>query len=120
MLLEGHSTNHEFSLFLFSMKIRFYGLVEPKPIIRSVTVDSFVDQLDEDPGSRVTTELNSINDVPADFIFFGGDELTEERARNIQKARADGKDCMQRLDGTWPKNEDWHAIRIAYKVRKVI
>ena len=26
----------------------------------------------------------------ADVLFFGGDQLTEERARNIQQARADG------------------------------
>ncbi len=49
-------------------------------------------------------------------MFFGGDQLTEERARNIQKARADGHTITERLDATWPKNEDWHAIRTAYKV----
>ena len=54
--------------------------------------------------------------VPADTVFFGGDQLTEERARNIQKARMDGDTMQERLEGVWPKNEDWHGIRIAYQV----
>lgn len=57
-----------------------------------------------------------VNGEPADHVFFGGDELTEERARNIQKARSDGETTSERLDEVWPKNEDWHAIRIAYQV----
>ena len=54
--------------------------------------------------------------VESEQIFFGGDQLTEERARNIQKARADGRTTSERLDAVWPKNEDWHAIRTGYKV----
>lgn len=49
-------------------------------------------------------------------VFFGGDQLTEERARNVQMARSDGRTNEERLEGLWPKNEDWHAIRIAYDV----
>lgn len=49
-------------------------------------------------------------------VFFGGDQLTEERARNVQMARSDGRTKEERLEGLWPKNEDWHAIRIAYDV----
>ena len=49
-------------------------------------------------------------------IFFGGDQLTEERARNIQMARSDGRTVEERLESIWPKNEDWHAIRTAYDV----
>ena len=55
--------------------------------------------------------------MPADFTFLGGDQLTEERARNIQRARMDGQSVFDRLEGIWAKNEDWHAIRIAYKVQ---
>lgn len=58
----------------------------------------------------------STDKIPAELIFFGGDQLTEERARNIQKARANGRTTLERLDATWPKNEDWHAIRTGYKV----
>ena len=54
--------------------------------------------------------------TPADFVCFGGDQLTEERSRNIQKARADGRNVNEKLDGVWCKNEDWHGIRIAYQV----
>ena len=50
------------------------------------------------------------------FIFFGGDQLTEERARNMQKARACGKTRKQRLQPLFPKNEDWHLIQSAYDV----
>lgn len=49
-------------------------------------------------------------------IFFGGDQLTEERARNIQMARSDERTVEERLESIWPKNEDWHAIRTAYVV----
>ena len=52
-------------------------------------------------------------------MFFGGDQFTEERARNVQLARSDGTRTEERLDGVWPKNEDWHAIRTAYKVKMV-
>ena len=54
--------------------------------------------------------------VESEQIFFGGDQLTEERARNIQKARADGRTTSKRLDAVWPNNEDWHAIRTGYRV----
>ena len=33
---------------------------------------------------------------PAEAIFMGGDQLTEERARNIQLARADGVNKLER------------------------
>lgn len=50
--------------------------------------------------------------------FFRGDQLTEKRARNVQLARSDGTSTAERLEGVWPKNEDWHGIRTAYKVMK--
>lgn len=56
------------------------------------------------------------SDTSADCIFLWGDQLTEEWARNVQKARLDGANVSSRLQGVWPKNEDWHAIRIAYSV----
>lgn len=55
-----------------------------------------------------------------DTTFFGGDQLTEERSRNVQLARSDGRTTKERLEGVWPKNEDWHAIRIAYDVSRTI
>ena len=50
------------------------------------------------------------------FLFFGGDELTEERARNIQRARNDEIDMKELFGHLWPKNEDWHLIWTGYKV----
>ena len=35
-----------------------------------------------------------------------GHQLTEEGARNIQMARSDGRSVEERLESTWPKNED--------------
>ena len=67
------------------------------------------------PFTTVQNE-NGENVTSADTIFFGGDQLTEERARNIQRARADGQNQKERLEAVYPKNEDWHAIRTAYKV----
>ena len=50
-------------------------------------------------------------------IFFGGDQLTEEGSRNVKLARLDGRISEERLEGLLAKNEDWHAIRIAYDVQ---
>ena len=55
--------------------------------------------------------------VPLSTVIFGGDQLTEDRARNVQLARSDSAATLERLQGVWPENEDWHATRIAYKVR---
>lgn len=49
-------------------------------------------------------------------VFFGGDQLTEKRPRNVQIGRSDGRTKDERLEGLWPKNEDCHAIRIAFDV----
>jgi len=54
----------------FTMKIRFYGMVNPKPVIRSVTADLYNDSTPEavvDPIDRVNTDLGTENDVPEDF-----------------------------------------------------
>ena len=58
---------------------------------------------------RTTTEVQ-------EQIFLGGDQLTEERARNAKDARGDGDSSCDRL-GVISKIEDWHAIRLAYQVR---
>lgn len=68
------------------------------------------------PFHEVDSNHDVLQKVPTDAMFFGGDQLTEERARNVQKSRADGQTTTERLDAIWPKNEDWHAIRTAYKV----
>ena len=53
------------------------------------------------------------------FDNYGQGLLTEERARNIQMARSDGRIKEERLEDVWPKNEDWHGIRIAYDVSNI-
>ncbi len=49
-------------------------------------------------------------------LFLGGDQLTEERARNAQIGSADGDTVFERLEGVIPKVEDWHARQILYQV----
>lgn len=68
------------------------------------------------PMSEVQLRNGETEKGPLQTVFFGGDQLTEERVRNVQLARSDGRTSEERLQGLWPKNEDWHAIRIAYKV----
>lgn len=48
--------------------------------------------------------------------FFGGDQLTDERARNAALARSDGDDTCEQLRGFIPKIEDWHCGRLIYQV----
>ncbi|XP_066924982.1 uncharacterized protein [Clytia hemisphaerica] len=64
---------------------------------------------------RLQERYTNIEDDAKQFVFFGGDQLTEERARNMQFARMDGRNEKERLQGLWPKFEDWHGIRTAYE-----
>ena len=43
-------------------------------------------------------------------LFFGGDQLTSERARNGQMAVQDGDTAESRLDGIICKCEEWHTL----------
>ena len=51
-----------------------------------------------------------------DTIPFGGDQLTEERAINVQKGFLDGENKYEKLQGLSPKFEDWHAKKTLYEV----
>ncbi|XP_066930810.1 uncharacterized protein [Clytia hemisphaerica] len=50
-----------------------------------------------------------------EFLFMGGDQVTEDRARHCQAARCEEESREDRLEKFWFKNEDWHFERIAYK-----
>jgi len=50
-------------------------------------------------------------------IFLDGDQLTEERARNVQWVFQDGDDQFDRLEGLDPTHADWHAKVNLYKVK---
>ena len=64
----------------FTMKIRFYGTVNPKPVIQSVTADLYGATLSEDasdPIGRAQVDLGSENDTSEDFTTnttYGFDE----------------------------------------------
>lgn len=49
-------------------------------------------------------------------IFFGGDQLTRERAGGAEDARLQAPDSASRLQGVKPKVEDWHALVTFYQV----
>ena len=68
------------------------------------------------PTTEKPRQTGETGKLPISIIFSGGDKLTKERATNVQLARSDGEDTLERLRGVWQKNEDWHTIRTAYKV----
>ena len=49
-------------------------------------------------------------------ILFGGDQLTVERARNIQRVRDNSDTVSHHMDGLVPVSEDWHSKMCLYKV----
>ena len=65
-----------------------------------------------------TNDTKSVKIV--EKVLFGGDQLTEERARNATDGRSDGDSEYERLEGLIPKVEDWHAKRILYQVLQCI
>ena len=70
------------------------------------------------PVERGTDRLTGEETVEVlEKVFFGGDQLTEERATNARDARSDGDNEFERLEGVIPKVEDWHASRILYQVK---
>ena len=72
------------------------------------------------PVGRGTDRLTGEETVEVlEKVFFGGDQLTEERATNVRDARSDGDNEFERLQGVIPKVEDWHASRILYQVKKI-
>lgn len=49
-------------------------------------------------------------------IFFDGDQLTEERARNAQYANILAETELERLNGLEPTFADWHLKKNIYEV----
>ena len=55
-------------------------------------------------------------EVHVETIFFDGDALTEERARNVQWTFKDGDNKLDRLEGLDPLHTDWHTKLKLYEV----
>lgn len=72
------------------------------------------------PVQKKTTENGEEVIETIGSLFFGGDQLTEERGRSAKAARGDGDTNFERLEGVDIKNEDWHAIRLVYQVITLI
>lgn len=49
-------------------------------------------------------------------VAFGGDQLTAERARNVQMIRVNSEDSRSALAGLLPYTSDWHAEVILLQV----
>jgi hypothetical protein len=66
------------------------------------------------PISGSTKDTKSVRMV--EKVLFGGDQLTEERARNATDGRSDGDSEYTCLEGFIPKVKDWHPKRILYQL----
>jgi hypothetical protein len=51
-------------------------------------------------------------------IPFHGDQLFEERSRNVKWTFQDGESSVERLEGLEPEFADWHAKFTLYKVKQ--
>ena len=67
--------------------------------------------------SNIAGEMAQLLQEP---IFFDGDALTEERARNVQWTFKDGDNAFDRLEGLETSHADWHAKVNLYEVPVVI
>jgi len=52
----------------------------------------------------------------AETVPFHGDQLFEERSRNVKWTFQDGESSTERLEGLEPEFADWHAKFTLYKV----
>ncbi len=50
-------------------------------------------------------------------VAFGGDQLTVERSRGVQRARVNSDNQVDALEGLYPFASDWHAQVILLEVR---
>ncbi|XP_078343148.1 uncharacterized protein LOC144628902 [Oculina patagonica] len=63
-----------------------------------------------------TIKLPNDQEVHVETIFFDGDALTEERARNVQWMFKDGDNKLDRLEGLDPLHTDWHTKLKLYEL----
>ncbi len=49
-----------------------------------------------------------------------GDQLFEERARNVEWAFQDGQNSYEKLEGVPPEHADWHAKVTLYEVKSFL
>ncbi len=65
--------------------------------------------LKTDQSKYVPLYGNDDEQIVLEPIFLDGDQLTEERARNVQWVFQDGDNVYDRLEGLDPTHADWHA-----------
>ena len=65
---------------------------------------------------NVTAEMAQIlTNYQEKYVPVHGDQLFEERSRNVQWTFQDGENKCDRLEGVNPEHADWHAKVILYK-----
>ena len=69
-----------------------------------------------DQSKYVPLHGNDDEHIVLEPIFLDGDQLTEERARNVQWVFQDGDNVYDRLEGLDPTHADWHAKVNLYQV----
>ena len=104
----------ELALLLFFLELQYsLGL----SLLNSNVSSEMAQLLATNQDKYVPHERNANGDllftVP---IFFDGDALTEERARNVQWAFIDGDDDIDCLRGLDRNHTDWHAKVTLYEV----
>lgn len=62
--------------------------------------------------NNMSTKVENIRHLSYRKYTVGGNQPTEEGARNAKDARGDGDSSNERLEGI----EDWHAICLVYQV----
>ena len=63
----------------------------------------------------ISSDIHGVIDILS-RVPFGGDQLTEERIVNTQKAFLGGDTQFKRLQGVDAKFEDWHLKKTLYEV----
>ena len=72
--------------------------------------------LTTDQSKYVLLHGNDDEHIVLEPIFLDDDQLTEERARNVQWVFQDGDNVYDRLKGLDPTHADWHAKVNLYQV----
>ena len=119
MVTTGHNI---IKLKYFELKTSLFQQQEPLGLLfkNENTTEDMIEILDHIhkyvPVENIVADKGVVNSFVLSQIFLGGDQLTEERAKNAQNGRADGETKFERLEGIIPKIEDWHTGRIPYQV----
>ena len=84
--------DNQFNLLLKRLRVQTFHILD--------TIDT------KYASSKISVDESEEQTEIQEQIFLGGDQLTEERARNAKDARGDGDSSCDRLEGVISKIED--------------